>query len=183
LLSIGGFLFSANMSINVTLRKAAKIQETIAELSAQLASLLAKANTEFNSAPTANASAPVRRPGRPPGRAKAVKATNGFALRGRQPKAGLVSAAPAKTIRTPGLKQRSPMVSRKRISSASGPLAPAVVKVLEDKNKPMNVRDIFTDLIANGYSFSTPEPKKNLAARIYRLPGVKQVAPGLFATA
>ena len=46
----------------------------------------------------------------------------------------------------------------------------------------MNVKDILDGLTANGYQFNTPEPKKNLAARIYRLKGVKQVAAGLFAT-
>ncbi len=47
----------------------------------------------------------------------------------------------------------------------------------------MNVRDILDQLLANGYAFNAPEPKKNLAARIYRLKGVKQVSPGLFAHA
>ena len=80
-------------------------------------------------------------------------------------------------------KRRSPLAGHKRASSPSGPLAPAVVKVLEQKNKPMNVREILDHLTATGYTFNTPEPKKNLAARIYRLKGVKQVSAGLFAKA
>ena len=36
-------------------------------------------------------------------------------------------------------------------------------------------------LLADGYHFNSAEPKKNLAARIYRLNGVKQVSAGLFA--
>ncbi len=45
----------------------------------------------------------------------------------------------------------------------------------------MSVSDILAQLLADEYIFNTPEPKKNLAARIYRLKGVKQVGAGLFA--
>jgi hypothetical protein len=45
----------------------------------------------------------------------------------------------------------------------------------------MGVSDILNGLMASGYKFSSPEPKKNLFARIYRLKGVKQVGPGKFA--
>ena len=44
----------------------------------------------------------------------------------------------------------------------------------------MNVRDILAALFSSGYKFNSSEPQKNLAARIYRLSGVKQVGPGLF---
>ena len=84
------------------------------------------------------------------------------------------AARAAKTAR------RSPLAGRKRASSPSGPLAPAVVKVLQSKGKAMNVSSILADLVASGYEFNSSEPKKNLAARIYRLSGVKQVGPGLF---
>ena len=47
----------------------------------------------------------------------------------------------------------------------------------------MNVRTILDNLLSSGYKFNTAEPKKNLAARIYRLKGVKQVGGGLFAAA
>ena len=77
-------------------------------------------------------------------------------------------------------KSRSPLAGRKRAASPSGPLAPAVVKVLERRNKPMSVREILDQLLATGYQFNAPDPKKNLAARIYRLKGVRQVSPGLF---
>jgi hypothetical protein len=56
------------------------------------------------------------------------------------------------------------------------------VKVLSAKGAAMNVRDILEHLLSGGYKFNTPAPKKNLAARIYRLKGVKQVGEGLFAT-
>jgi hypothetical protein len=44
----------------------------------------------------------------------------------------------------------------------------------------MSVSEILDGLLGNGYRFASPEPKKNLFARIYRLKGVKQVGPGKF---
>jgi hypothetical protein len=69
----------------------------------------------------------------------------------------------------------------RRSTSPTGPLAPAVVKVLKSKNSPMSVSEILEGLTSNGYKFASAEPKKNLFARIYRLKGVKQVGPGKFA--
>ena len=69
----------------------------------------------------------------------------------------------------------------RRSTSPTGPLAPAVVKVLQSRNSPMSVAEILDGLLSNGYKFASPEPKKNLFARIYRLKGVKQVGPGKFA--
>lgn len=69
----------------------------------------------------------------------------------------------------------------RRSTSPTGPLAPAVVKVLKSKSSPMSVSDILDGLLSNGYKFASAEPKKNLFARIYRLKGVKQVGPGKFA--
>jgi hypothetical protein len=71
----------------------------------------------------------------------------------------------------------------RRSTSPTGPLAPAVVQVLRSKDSPMSVSEILEGLFANGYKFASPEPKKNLFARIYRLTGVKQVGPGKFAAA
>ena len=68
----------------------------------------------------------------------------------------------------------------RRSTSPTGPLAPAVVQVLQSKEMPMNVSEILEGLMSNGYKFASPEPKKNLFARIYRLKGVKQVGPGKF---
>jgi hypothetical protein len=62
-------------------------------------------------------------------------------------------------------------------------LAPAVVQVLKSKDSPMSVSEILEGLFSNGYKFASPEPKKNLFARIYRLTGVKKVGPGKFAVA
>ena len=100
------------------------------------------------------------------------------AARGRKP-APARGRAPA--ARAPKGRRLSPLKGVKRAASPSGPLAPAVVKVLEAKKQPMNVRDILDGLLASGYHFNSAEPKKNLAARIYRLNGVKQVSAGLFA--
>jgi hypothetical protein len=69
----------------------------------------------------------------------------------------------------------------RRSTSPTGPLAPAVVQVLKSKGSPMSVSEILDGLLSNGYKFASPEPKKNLFARIYRLKGVKQVGPGKFA--
>jgi hypothetical protein len=69
----------------------------------------------------------------------------------------------------------------RRSTSPTGPLAPAVVQVLKSRSSPMSVSEILDGLLSNGYKFASPEPKKNLFARIYRLKGVKQVGPGKFA--
>ena len=69
----------------------------------------------------------------------------------------------------------------RRSTSPTGPLAPAVVQVLKSKDSPMSVSEILAGLLSNGYKFASPEPKKNLFARIYRLKGVKKVGPGKFA--
>ena len=97
-------------------------------------------------------------------------------------KAEKVVRAPKKAVVARGGKRRkrSPLLGVKRAASPTGPLAPAVVAVLKTKHKPMNVGDILSGLNANGYQFNSAEPKKNLAARIYRLKGVKQASAGLF---
>ena len=69
----------------------------------------------------------------------------------------------------------------RRSASPTGPLALAVVQVLKSKSSPMTVSEILDSLLSSGYKFASPEPKKNLFARIYRLKGVKQVGPGRFA--
>ncbi|MGA8659858.1 MAG: hypothetical protein WB586_27375 [Chthoniobacterales bacterium] len=102
-----------------------------------------------------------------------------------------VSALPVPAPRTVSLGRKrgrrpaaaviAPRGRGRRSTSPSGPLAPAVVKVLKAKGSPMGVSDILAGLLGSGYKFSSPEPKKNLFARIYRLKGVKQVGPGRFA--
>ena len=96
------------------------------------------------------------------------------------------AAAPRLTRRsTRGRSTRSTALNGRgrgrRSTSPSGPLAPAVVRVLKSRGAPMGVSDILDGLLSNGYKFNSPEPKKNLFARIYRLKGVRQVGPGRFA--
>ena len=166
------------MSIAATLRKAAKLQEKIDWLRGQLSVILDHARAELAASPTDEIPASLRR-GRPKmlkSSAAKVRSGNGRGRRGTLPKVdGRTRAARAAKVT-----RRSPLAGRKRASSPSGPLAPAVVKVLQSKGKAMNVSDILTDLTSGGYKFNAAEPKKNLAARIYRLSGVKQVGPGLF---
>lgn len=156
------------MSISNSLRKAAVIQERIEGLRSQLIELLSKARAEISSEPD---------PDMPPAPRRAVVRRK---TRGRKSVAAdSPEIAPATKAR--GRRRGSPLAGRKRAASPSGPLAPAVVRVLQSSKKPMNVRDILDGLTSSGYTYNSPEPKKNLAARIYRLKGVKQVGPGQFA--
>ena len=180
------------MSISTSLQKAAKLQEKIEDLRKQLDDLLNKARRELASTPVPEIPAALRGVGgsrRPaPEAAKPAKTIKGGSSRTVQKNGELPSrqklARKALVPRTSGTGEgrgRSPLAGRKRAASPSGPLAPAVVKVLRSNGKPMCVSDILAGLLKNRYTFSSPEPKKNLAARIYRLSGVKQVAGGLFA--
>ncbi len=164
-----------SMSISSTLRRAAQLQEKIEGLRGQLAGLLAEARKELDSDSSETVSVPLHNRRGPKGRKRIGGA--------RSLRAGKEMGGKMKSARGPESKRRSPLAGHKRAASPSGPLAPAVVKVLEKKKQPMSVRDILAQLLANGYAFNTPEPKKNLAARIYRLKGVKQVSAGLFAKA
>jgi hypothetical protein len=93
----------------------------------------------------------------------------------------LQSAETSRSV-TPKMSVAVPRLTRgRRSTSSSEPLSRAVVRVLKSRGKPMGVSDILDALKANGYKFNSPEPKKNLFARIYRLKGVRQVGPGRFA--
>ena len=97
--------------------------------------------------------------------------------RGRRRRAAATKVA----TKAPGRRRRSPLKGKKRPASPSGPLAPAVVKVLKAAGKPLNVNAVLDGLKKAKYVFTAKDAKKNLAARIYKLSGVKQVGPGLFA--
>jgi hypothetical protein len=98
----------------------------------------------------------------------------------------VVAVAAARTVASRGRGRRATAAAPsgksrgRRSTSPTGPLAPAVVQVLKSKESPMSVSEILDGLMSNGYKFASPEPKKNLFARIYRLKGVKQVGPGRF---
>jgi TolA-binding protein len=134
-----------------TLRQAADLQERIEQLQQELDALFQQ---------TGEAADNVTR--RPEGQKQPV--TPRAERRGKA-----AAAAPAASGR--GRQRGSP----------SGPLAPAVVQVLKAKGTPLRVAEILEGLRANGYRYPAADPKKNLSARIYRLKGVKQVAPGQFA--
>jgi hypothetical protein len=137
---------------SASLRKAADIQERIERLESELAHLLQGETAAKPVTPTLEAAEAAPRLTR---RGRRGRATRTAALNGR------------------GRGRRS--------TSPSGPLAPAVVRVLKSRGAPMGVSDILDGLLSSGYKFNSPEPKKNLFARIYRLKGVRQVGPGRFA--
>ena len=175
------------MSISKALLRAAKIQEKIDELRSQLSGLLDQARAELAATPVDELAAPARH-----GRPKMLKSTRNPAAKGTKPTRRSVekkavsrgkTEGQIKTVRVVRARRRSPLTGQKRAASPTGPLSPAVIKVLQAKKQPMNVRDILEGLLTNGYQFNSPEPKKNLAARIYRLKGVKQVSSGLFGLA
>lgn len=80
----------------------------------------------------------------------------------------------------PKKKRVSPLKGKKRPASPSGPLAGAVVKVMERAGGPLNVDAVLQGLAEDNYVWNVADPKKNLAARIYKLAGVKKVGSGLF---
>ena len=146
------------------LRRALDLQERIEDLQRELQSLLGK-NSPLAGFAGRSAAGPRR--GRKPGRP---------AKRGRKP------GRPAKKAAKRGRKKRtSPFKGKRRPSSPSGPLAPAVHKVLKRAGGPMNVDAILQGLKSNKYVWNVSNPKANLSARLYTLKGVKKTGPGMFA--
>jgi hypothetical protein len=151
-----------------TLRRALDLQERIESLQSELTRLLGKnvSLTGFVSE-TVSVTGPRRR-GRKPGRVAKKTAKPG---------------RPAKKVAKRGRRKKrtSPFKGQKRPSSPSGPLAPAVHKVMKRAGAPLNVNAVLQGLKQDKYVWKVSEPKKNLAARIYTMPGVKKVGPGMFA--
>ncbi|MBW0001251.1 MAG: hypothetical protein JO015_19325 [Verrucomicrobia bacterium] len=144
------------------LRKAAEVQEQIEQLESELHGLLETGNSTDSGSPAGSA-------------AQDRGSKEGEQSGARSRRAG--RPAPVAAAGTASANGRS---RGRRSTSPSGPLAPAVVKVLRAKSNPMSVAEILDGLNASGYKFTSPEPKKNLFARIYRLKGVRQVGPGRF---
>ena len=146
-----------------TLRRALDLQERIEDLQRELQSLLGK-NSSLAGFVSRSTAGPRRgpKPGRP-------------AKRGRKP------GRPLKAAKRGRKKRTSPFKGRKRPSSPSGPLAPAVHKVLKRAGGPMNVDAILQGLKQDKYVWKVSNPKANLAARVYTMPGVKKTGPGMFA--
>ena len=149
-----------------TLRRALDLQEKIDSLHSELARILGK-NVSLRGTASVLVREGAPRRGRKPGRP---------AKRGRKP------GRPAKKAAKRGRKKRSsPFKGKKRPSSPSGPLAPAVHKVLKRAGGPMNVDAILQGLKQDKYVWKVSNPKANLSARLYTLKGVKKSGPGLFA--
>ena len=99
-----------------------------------------------------------------------------------------LSSAPRRRGRPPGSGRKSreageggsPLAGRPRPRSASGPLAPAVVKVLERYNRPMKVTEILIGLEQDGYQWTAKNPKQTLYVRVGKLAGVKKAGEGLY---
>ena len=155
-----------------TLRRALDLQERIEGLQREVSRLLGK-NVSLAGfvSETVSIDGPRRR-GRKPGR-PAKQASK----RGRKP------GRPAKKVAKRGRRKTrtSPFKGKKRPSSPSGPLAPAVHKVIKRAGAPMSVDAILQGLKQDKYVWKVSDPKKNLAARVYKMPGVKKVGPGMFA--
>lgn len=149
-----------------TLRRALDLQEKIEYLQKELTGLLGK-GAAMVSATIAEVTSAPRRRGRKPGRKAAA------------------AKAPAKATpkKAAAKKRKSPFRGKKRPASPSGPLAPAVHKVMKRAGGPVNVDAVLQGLKQDKYVWNVTDPKKNLAARIYTMPGVKKVGPGMFALA
>jgi len=149
----------------VTLRRALDLQVKIESMQRELAQLLGKTvSIRGTGSVLVRSDEGVRRgPGRPKGSGRGPGRPAKAAKRGRRKK------------------RSSPFKGKKRPSSPSGPLAPAVTKVMKRAGSPMNVDAVLQGLKNDKYVWNVSEPKKNLAARIYTLPGVKKVGPGMFA--
>lgn len=157
-----------------TLRRALDLQERIEGLQRELSRLLGKNVSLAGLVGESVSIGGPRRRGRKPGR-KSGRPAKKTAKRGRQP------GRPAKKVAKRGRKKRtSPFKGKKRPSSPSGPLAPAVHKVLKRAGGPMNVDAILQGLKQDKYVWKVSNPKANLAARVYTMPGVKKTGPGMF---
>ena len=94
--------------------------------------------------------------------------------RGRPPGSGRKLAAD-------GTRSPSPLAGRKRPASPSGPLAPAVVKVLQRYGRPMKVTEILIGLEHDNYVWTAKNPRQTLYVRIGKLAGVSKIDEGLYA--
>ena len=98
-----------------------------------------------------------------------------------------VFQAPRRRGRPPGSGRKlstegsvSPLAGKPRPRSASGPLAPAVVKVLQRYNRPMKITEILIGLEQDAYEWTAKNPKQTLYVRIGKLAGVKKAGEGLY---
>lgn len=95
------------------------------------------------------------------------------------------AVAPRRRGRPPGSGNKStdgssPLSGKPRPRSASGPLAPAVVKVLQRYNRPMKVTEILIGLEQDGYQWTAKNPKQTLYVRVGKLAGVRKIGEGIY---
>ena len=95
------------------------------------------------------------------------------------------AVVPRRRGRPPGSGKKStdgssPLSGKPRPRSASGPLAPAVVKVLQRYNRPMKVNEILIGLEQDGYQWTAKNPKQTLYVRVGKLSGVRKIGEGLY---
>ena len=93
--------------------------------------------------------------------------------RGRPPGSG-------KKLALDGTRSPSKLAGRPRPASPSGPLAPAVVKVLERYGRPMKVNEILIGLEHDNYIWTAKNPRQTLYVRIGKLAGVRKSEEGLY---
>jgi hypothetical protein len=93
--------------------------------------------------------------------------------RGRPPGSG-------RKLGADGIARPSKLAGRARPSSPSGPLAPAVVKVLQRYGRAMKVTEILIALEHDNYIWTAKNPRQTLYVRIGKLAGVSKVDEGLY---
>ena len=93
--------------------------------------------------------------------------------RGRPPGSG-------RKLAEDGTRGPSKLAGRPRPASPSGPLAPAVVKVLQRYGRAMKVNEILICLEHDNYIWTAKNPRQTLYVRIGKLAGVSKVDEGLY---
>jgi hypothetical protein len=93
--------------------------------------------------------------------------------RGRPPGSG-------RKLGEDGPRGPSKLAGRPRPASPSGPLAPAVVKVLQRYGRAMKVSEILIGLEHDNYFWTAKNPRQTLYVRIGKLAGVSKVDEGLY---
>lgn len=93
--------------------------------------------------------------------------------RGRPPGSG-------RKLGEDGTRGPSKLAGRPRPASPSGPLAPAVVKVLQRYGRAMKVNEILIGLEHDNYVWTAKNPRQTLYVRIGKLAGVSKVDEGLY---
>lgn len=81
------------------------------------------------------------------------------------------------------LAKKGSLKAKRRAVSPSGPLGPAVLKVLQEHGTSMKVTEIFAALEKAGYQWTAKNPLQTLYIRMPKLTGTKRVAEGTYALA